>query len=48
MKAEWGYGAANYQQEKLNSAVLEAHKKGFQVGIHANGDAGIDMALNAF
>lgn len=41
IRAEWGNGFANYQQESLNKAVLEAHKKGFQVGIHANGDAGI-------
>lgn len=32
----------------LNKAVMEAQQKGFQVGIHANGDAGIDMALKAY
>lgn len=48
MKAIWGNGTANYKQEDLNHGVYEAHKRGFQVGIHANGDAGIDMALKAF
>ena len=44
----WGKGTANYTQEALNAVVREAHDAGWQVGIHANGDAGIDMALNAF
>lgn len=25
-----------------------AHDKGWQVGVHANGDAGIDLTLDAF
>jgi len=48
LKPEWGVGFASYLQSTLNMAVMEAQKKGFQVGIHANGDAGIDMALKAF
>jgi predicted amidohydrolase YtcJ len=48
IKPEWGVGFASYQQAVLNKAVLEAQHKGFQVGIHANGDAGIDMALKAY
>lgn len=46
--AEWKNGAPNYTQADLNAVVLAAHNDGWQVGIHANGDAGIDMALNAF
>ena len=45
---EWGRGAPNYTQEALNAVVQQAHDAGWQVGIHANGDAGIDMALDAF
>lgn len=48
MKAVWGNGSANYKQTDLNYGVYEAQKLGFQVGIHANGDAGIDMALKAY
>ena len=47
-RGEWGRGQPNYTQDVLNKALELAHKKGFQVGVHANGDAGIDMALNAF
>ena len=45
---EWGNGFANYTQEDLNQKTLTVHKKGWQIGIHANGDAAIDMALNAY
>ena len=48
LKAIWGVGSANYKQEALNEGVYESQKRGFQVGIHANGDAGIDMALKAY
>ncbi|WP_295436420.1 amidohydrolase [uncultured Thiodictyon sp.] len=44
----WGKGTPNYSQEALNAVVQKAHDGGWQVGIHAVGDAGIDMALAAF
>lgn len=48
LKAAWKNGTPNYSQSELNMAVQVAHDEGWQVGIHANGDAGIDMALKAF
>src|SRR5262249_38209389 len=42
------FGILVTPQEQLNDAVREAHAAGFQVGIHANGDVAIDMALQAF
>jgi predicted amidohydrolase YtcJ len=42
------FGILVTTQEQLNEAVREAHAAGFQVGIHANGDVAIDMALTAF
>ncbi|MBL8792917.1 MAG: amidohydrolase [Planctomycetia bacterium] len=42
------YGILVTTQDKLNDQVLEAHKDGYQVGIHANGDVAIDMVLNAY
>ncbi|QBR70839.1 twin-arginine translocation pathway signal protein [Beijerinckiaceae bacterium] len=41
-------GTANYTLAALSAAVVEAHDNGWQVGVHANGDAAIDMALTAF
>ena len=34
-------------QIKINDLVLEAHQKGYQVAIHAQGDYGIDVAIDA-
>ncbi len=34
--------------EELKAKVLRAHKAGFQVGIHAIGDAAIDLVLDAY
>jgi len=42
------YGILVTTQDKLNDQVLEAHKDGYQIGIHANGDVAIDMVLNAY
>jgi len=44
----WGRGTPNYTQEALDAVVLKAQNAGWQVGIHAVGDAGIDMAIAAF
>jgi len=42
------YGGTAWTQEQLNDAVLEAHKAGWQVQIHANGDRAQDMVLDAY
>jgi len=42
------YGILTMTQEEVHEAVEEAHRKGWQVGIHANGDVAIDMVLNAY
>lgn len=43
-----GRGALNYTPEELTEAVARAHRAGWQVGVHANGDAAIDTTLDAF
>jgi len=35
-------------QDQIYAAVDEAHRRGFQVGVHANGDVTIDMVLKAY
>jgi hypothetical protein len=42
------YGILTMTQAEIHEAVEEAHRLGFQVGIHANGDVAIDMVLNAY
>ena len=44
----WGRGQPNYTPEKLHKTIKLAHDAGWQVGVHANGDAAIDMVLHAF
>jgi hypothetical protein len=41
-------GLPQYEQEKLNAMVTERVLAGFQIGLHAIGDRGVDMALGAF
>jgi len=41
-------GALNYKPEEIEQVVREAHGEGWQLGIHANGDAAIDVTLDAF
>jgi predicted amidohydrolase YtcJ len=41
-------GAPNYTLEQLTNAVREAHDDGWQVCVHANGDAAIDTTLDAY
>ncbi len=41
-------GLPRYEQEKLNAMVIERLRAGFQVGLHAIGDRGVEMALNAY
>lgn len=42
-----GLGILVTSQEKLTEQVIEAHKAGLRVSIHAIGDRGIDVALDA-
>src|SRR5262249_57242927 len=41
-------GGTAWTQDQLNDAVLEAHRAGWQVQIHANGDRAQDMVLDAY
>jgi predicted amidohydrolase YtcJ len=41
-------GTANYSQEQLTKLIVSAHKNGWQVATHTNGDRAMDMALNAY
>jgi hypothetical protein len=42
------YGILTMTQQEIHEAVEEAHRAGWQVGIHANGDVTIDMVLQAY
>ncbi len=42
------YGILTMTQQEIHEAVEDAHRHGFQIGIHANGDVTIDMVLNAY
>jgi predicted amidohydrolase YtcJ len=42
------FGILYMTQEEIHEAVEEAHRSGFQIGIHANGDETIAMVLNAY
>lgn len=41
-------GALNYTPEEIEAVVREAHEAGWQIGVHGNGDAAIDIVLDAF
>jgi len=41
-------GIPRYEQDKLNQMAVERAKAGFQIGLHAIGDRGARMALDAF
>ncbi len=41
-------GILTMTQQEIHEAVEDAHRHGFQVGIHANGDLTIDMVLQAY
>jgi predicted amidohydrolase YtcJ len=43
-----GRGALNYSPEQLAEVVNDAHADGWQLCVHANGDAAIDVTLDAF
>ncbi|MCZ6917944.1 MAG: amidohydrolase [Gemmatimonadetes bacterium] len=42
------YGILTMSQEDIHEATEDAHRNGWQIGIHANGDVTIDMVLNAY
>ena len=42
------YGILVIDQEQMNAQVEEAHRAGWRVGTHANGDVAIDMVLQAY
>ena len=42
------YGILTMAQEQIDAAVEDAHRAGFQIGIHANGDRTIAMVLSAY
>ena len=42
------YGILTMSQAEIHEAVEDAHRHGWQVGVHANGDVTIDMVLNAY
>jgi predicted amidohydrolase YtcJ len=41
-------GLLNFSQKELEKKVIEAHKEGFQVAIHAMGDTAVASVLRAF
>ena len=42
------FGIIVMDEEELYGHAIKAHKTDFQIGIHANGDVGIDKSLNVF
>ena len=42
------YGILTMSQDEIHEAVEDAHRHGYQIGIHANGDVTIEMVLNAY
>jgi predicted amidohydrolase YtcJ len=42
------YGILTMTQQEIDEVVEDAHRAGFQIGIHANGDVTIDMVLKAY
>jgi predicted amidohydrolase YtcJ len=42
------YGILTMTQDQLYEAVDDAHARGWQIGVHANGDVTIDMVLKAY
>jgi predicted amidohydrolase YtcJ len=46
--ADDNLGLTMMSQERLDGYVLHAHRLGYQIAIHAIGDRGIDMVLDAY
>ncbi len=50
-KTNWSpnnMGGTSFTQDELNRAVMDAHKAGWQIMVHALGDRSQDMVLTAF
>jgi predicted amidohydrolase YtcJ len=41
-------GALNYTTQEIEAVIRQAHEAGWQIGVHANGDAAIDTVLDGF
>lgn len=41
-------GALNYTPKEIEAVIRQAHEAGWQIGVHANGDAAIDTVLDGF
>ncbi len=41
-------GSLNHSAEQLTEIVARAHRDGWQIGVHANGDAAIDVTIEAY
>lgn len=41
-------GSLNYTPEDLAAVIDHAHRDGWQIGVHSNGDAAIDVTIDAF
>jgi predicted amidohydrolase YtcJ len=41
-------GALNYTPQEIEAVIRQAHSAGWQIGVHANGDAAIDTVLDGF
>ena len=41
-------GSLNFTPDELTETIRRAHRDGWQVGVHANGDAAIDVTIAAF
>ncbi len=41
-------GSLNYSPQQLTDVIDRAHRDGWQIGVHANGDAAIDVTIDAF
>lgn len=41
-------GALNYTPQEIEAVIRQAHEAGWQIGVHANGDAAIDTVLDGF
>jgi predicted amidohydrolase YtcJ len=42
------FGILTVSQEELDRRVLLAHREGWQIGVHANGDVAIEMVLSSY
>ena len=46
--SEDDHGILVQSPEECESRIMEMHRAGFQIGVHANGDLAIDMVLTAY